>query len=471
MPTRREFMRGCCAAASMGVFASFSRFGLLNALAAAPADYKALVCIFLFGGNDGNNLIVPIAGTPGTGFSYADYFAIRADQSNGGLALTQAQLLPVTAKTAQPLPSGAKDFGFHPALAQIRGLFQQNRVAVVANIGALVEPITRMEYLNKTKQRPDNLFSHSDQQQQWQTAELNGFGTTGWAGRTADKIRTIYDVGQAYPPITTVAGTAIFCTGSQTQPFALAPTTNPATIGLQGYSSPTAQSNARLASLQEMLTFDTGISLIQATSSITSRALQQSSILAGALQGISPLATVFPNTSIGNQLAQVARIIKANQTLGLRRQIFFCSMGGYDTHTSQIGTQNNLMSQLDPAMKALYDATVELGIPDKITTFTLSEFGRTFKPASGAGSDHGWGSHVLVMGGNNVLGGDLYGKLPQFALSGPDDSSSSGRWIPTTAVNQFGATLASWFGVGSADLPAIFTNLANFTTKNLGFLG
>ncbi len=467
MPTRREFMRGCCAAASMGVFASFGRFGLLNALAAAPADYKALVCIFLFGGNDGNNLIVPITDTPAAGFRYSDYFAIRADQSNGGLALTQAQLLPVTAKTAQP--SGAKDFGFHPALAQIHDLFQQNRVAVVANVGALVEPITRTEYLNKTKQRPDNLFSHSDQQQQWQTAELTGFGTTGWAGRTADKIRTIYDVGQTYPPITTVAGTAIFCTGNQTQPFALAPTTNPATIGLQGYSSPTAQSNARLASLQEMLTFDTGISLIQATSSITGRALQQSSILAGALQGIT-LATVFPTTSIGNQLAQVARIIKANQTLGLQRQIFFCSMGGYDTHTSQIGTQNNLMSQLDLAMKAFYDATVELGIPDKITTFTLSEFGRTFKPATGAGSDHGWGSHVLVMG-DAVLGGDLYGILPQFALSGPDDSSSSGRWIPTTAVDQLGATLASWFGVSSTDLPTIFGNLQNFPTQNLGFLG
>jgi uncharacterized protein (DUF1501 family) len=467
MPTRREFMRGCCAAASMGVFASFGRFGLLNALAAAPADYKALVCIFLFGGNDGNNLIVPITDTTTAGFRYSDYFAIRADQSNGGLALTQAQLLPVTTKTAQP--SGAKDFGFHPAMAQVRSLFQQNRVAVVANVGALVEPITRTEYLNKTKQQPANLFSHSDQQQQWQTAELTGFGTTGWAGRTADKIRTIYDGGAQYPPITTVAGTAIFCTGNQTQPFALAPTANPATIGLQGYSSPTAQSTARLASLQQMLTFDTGISLIQATSSITSRALQQGSILAGALQGIT-LITVFPNTSIGNQLAQVARIIKANQTLGLQRQIFFCSMGGYDTHTSQIGTQNNLMSQLDPAMKAFYDATVELNLADKVTTFTLSEFGRTFKPATGAGSDHGWGSHVLVMG-NAVLGGDLYGKLPQFALSGPDDSSSNGRWIPTTAVDQFGATLASWFGVGSADLPAIFTNLANFTTKNLGFLG
>lgn len=466
MATRREFLRGCCSAAAMGVFAGFGRFGLLNALAAAPADYKALVCIFLFGGNDGNNLIVPVTNTPAAGFRYSDYFSIRADQAQGGLGLTQAQLLAVTAKTAQA--SGAKDFGFHPAFAQVSGLFQQNHLAVIANLGVLNQPLTRTEYLNKTKPRPSNLFSHSDQQQQWQTSDPSGFGTTGWAGRAADQIRNIYDVSQVYPPITTVAGTAIFCLGNQTRPFALAPTTNPATIGLQGYASPTAQANARLASLQQTLTFDTGMSLIQATSSITGAALQQSSMLSGALQGVT-LATAFPGTSIGGQLAQVARIIKANQTLGLQRQVFFCSMGGYDTHTTQITDQNNLFTQLDPAMKAFYDATVELGLSDKVTSFTLSEFGRTLKPASGAGSDHGWGSHQLVMGGA-VLGGDLYGKIPQFALNGPDDSSSNGRWIPSTSVDQLGATLARWFGVPDPQLSQIFPNLGNFSTSNLGFL-
>ena len=218
MANRREFIRGCCAAASMGVFAGFSRFGLLNALAAAPADYKALVCIFLFGGNDGNNLIVPMSDSPsvGQGFRYSDYFSIRAAQSGGGLGLTQAELTPtqVQSLTAQPAPSNQNVFAFHPVLTRIRDLFSQNRVAVVTNMGVLKEPITRAQYLSQASLRPANLFSHSDQQQQWQTSDPTGFGTTGWAGRTADKVRTIFDVGQIYPPITTVAGTAIFGSGS-----------------------------------------------------------------------------------------------------------------------------------------------------------------------------------------------------------------------------------------------------------------
>ena len=478
MGTRREFIRGCCAAASMGVFAGFGRFGLLNALAAAPPDYKALVCIFLFGGNDGNNLIVPMSDSPsvGQGFRYSDYFSIRAAQSSGGLGLTQAELTntQVQSLTAQPAPSNQNVFAFHPALVNVRGLFETNKkVAVVANMGVLKEPITRAQYLSQASLRPANLFSHSDQQQQWQTSDPTGFGTTGWAGRTADKARTIFDVGQIYPPITTVAGTAIFCTGSVQQPFALAPTNDPNTIGLAGYTPATTQNSARLASLQQMLTFDTGVQLIQAASSITDRALDQSEILASALRGITPLSTAFPASSIGNQLAQVARILKANATLGLQRQIFFCSMGGYDTHTGQVPDQNNLFSQLDPAMKAFYDATLELTLQDKVTTFTLSEFGRTLKPAAGAGSDHGWGGHQMVMGGA-VLGGNLYGRMPKFVLSGTDplseDSSSLGRWIPSTSVDQFGATLARWFGVPPADLNAIFPNLPKFPTANLGFL-
>jgi len=461
-PSRREFIRGCCAAASMGVFASFSRFGLMNALAQSPADYRALVCIFLFGGNDGNNLVVPMGST--APLNYATYLALRGDPASGGLALAQSgtgALLGINIRTAQ---NGVRDFGLHPALTNIRNLFMNNRVAIVANVGVLFEPLTRNEYRNRLKPIPANLFSHSDQQQQWQTLRPDGFGTTGWGGRTADKVQGL-NVGAQFPPITTVAGTAIFNTGQETHPFALVPGTTP---GLQGFDS-SAAANARLVALQEMLTFDTGINLVQATSSVTGRALQQSATLSAALQG-QTLQTAFPATSIGNQLRQVALIIKVRQALGLSRQIFFCSMGGYDTHSNQLPDQQNLLSQLDAAMKAFYDATLELGVSSRVTTFTLSEFGRTLKPASGAGSDHGWGSHQLILG-DAVLGGDMYGRFPEPAFGGPDDASSNGRWIPSTSIDQFGATLARWFGVAEADLPAVFPNLPKFPTSNLGFMG
>jgi uncharacterized protein (DUF1501 family) len=452
---------GCCAAAA-GLGVTLNPFGLLNALAQG-SGYKAMVCVFLFGGNDGNNVLVPLDGTSvSAGFRYTDYLAFRGDQTNGGLALTQTELLPVTARTAQP--AGGTSFGFHPALAQMRGLFQQNRLAVVANVGALVEPLTRQEYQSRAKRRPANLFSHSDQQQQWQTADLTGFGSTGWGGRIADRVQGIYNVGAQFPPITTVAGTAIFCTGNQTRGFALVPNTTP---GLQGFSG-SAASNARLQSLQELVTLDTGVSLIQATSTITGNALQQSATLAGALQGVT-LQTVFPTTSLGRQLSQIAKIIKVHGALSLNRQMFFCSQGGYDTHSNQIADQNNLLGQLDAALKAFYDATVELGASGDVTTFVVSDFGRALKPASGAGSDHGWASHLLVLG-DSVLGGDVYGRFPQFALSGPDDSSSSGRWIPSTSIDQYGATMASWFGVPAGDLSAVFPNLVNFPTQNLGFM-
>lgn len=462
--SRRDFIRNaCCAAAAMGAFTGFDRFGLMNALAQSPSDYKALVCIFMFGGNDGNNLLAPFDNSGPAGFRYQDYLNIRGAQGSGGLALPQTgggALLPVTARTAS---NGVRNFGLHPALANCKTLFDSNRLAAVANVGVLFQPLTRTEYRNRTKPSPANLFSHSDQQQQWQTSNPSGFGTTGWAGRLADKVEPI-NVGQQFPPITTLAGASIFCTGSQTSAYAMVPGSTP---GLQGFNGSSA-SNARLVALQEMLTFDTGISLVQATNSITGRALQQTATLVNALQGVT-VSTVFPGTSIGSQLLQAAKIIKVRDALALRRQIFFCSMGGFDTHSNQIPDQNNLMTQLDAAIKAFYDATVELGVSSNVTTFTLSEFGRTLKPASGAGSDHGWGSQQILMGGA-VNGGDVYGRLPEFVLNGPEDASSNGRWIPSTSLDQYGATLASWFGVSGSDISAVFPNLANFPTSNLGFM-
>jgi uncharacterized protein (DUF1501 family) len=210
--------------------------------------------------------------------------------------------------------------------------------------------------------------------------------------------------------------------------------------------------------------------LIQAASTVTTNGLQNSQILSNALASSNNLATVFPSTSLGSQLKQVAQILKIQSYLGLSRQVFFCSLGGFDTHGDQLVAQASLFSQLSAALNAFYNATVELNLAQQVTTFTMSDFSRTFQPATDGGTDHAWGSVQMIMGGA-VSGGDIYGTLPTFALGGPDDSGTAGRWIPTTAIDQYGATLACWFGVQRSSLPGIFPNLSNFSTVNLGFLG
>lgn len=281
----------------------------------------------------------------------------------------------------------------------------------------------------------------------------------------ADAIQPVYNASSQFPPITSVAGSAIFGTGLQNNPYAMIPGTTP---GLSGFDS-SAPSTARLQALQQLLTFDTGITLIQAASSITSNSLADSKVLSSALAGAGTLATVFPSTGLGNQLKQVAQILSVRSALGLTRQVFFCSLGGFDTHSNQIAIQGPLLTQLSQAMNAFYSATVELNIAQQVTTFTMSDFSRTFQPASNGGTDHAWGGVQTIMGGA-VQGGDIYGTLPVFALGGPNDAGSNGRWIPTTSIDQYGATLAQWFGVTAANLPSIFPNLANFTNQNLGFV-
>jgi uncharacterized protein (DUF1501 family) len=456
IPSRRKFLNiSCRSLGTLGAASLMSRFSEVNALAqsSCPTDYKALVCIFLFGGNDGNNTVVPISTPSNLANSYSNYAQVR-----GGLALPASSLNVI---------GNSKDdqYGLHPSLTELASLYNNKNVAVMVNVGTLVTPLTQAQYKNQQAAIPSNLFSHLDQQTEWQTSLAQGSGATGWGGRVADAMQGCNTSG--FPTIVSVGGNNLFNTGAQTNP---ATVTAGQVLGLQGFST-SAANTARLSALQSLLTFDNGVSLVQASNAIASSGLNQATVLNQALAGGKALTTVFPNTSFGSQLAQVAKIINVRGQLGMRRQIFFAYLGGFDTHDLELNDQGSGLAQVSQAMKALYDATVEMGTADQVVTFTESDFGRTLQPSGGAtlGTDHAWGSHHFVMGGA-VKGGDIYGTFPTLELSGPDDANNRGVWIPTTSLDQYGGSLATWFGVDSSKLGSVFPNLANFKSPLPAFL-
>ena len=312
-----------------------------------------------------------------------------------------------------------------------------------------------------------SLFSHADQQSQWQSSVSSGASATGWGGRLADHLEG-FNASSGFPVITSVAGTNLFVTGQAASALAIPSTGGLALAGFNGG----AVANARLAAMQAILAADRGNLYVKASGDIAARAQSLSVVVNPILTAAtSQVQALFQgqNAPIAQQLLQVAKLIEARGATGARRQVFFVSLGGFDTHANELATLATLLGQLSPALKAFQDATQLLGVANQVTTFTLSDFGRTFQPASGAGTDHAWGNHHLILGGA-VRGGRLYGRYPVLELSGPDDADTEGRWIPTTSVDQYGATLARWFGASEADLSAIFPNLARFAFPDIGFL-
>jgi uncharacterized protein (DUF1501 family) len=452
--TRRVFLRNLAALSSMGLA---SRLDFLNVVASANAqqstDYKALVCVFMFGGNDGNNTLIPIDGA-----GYGQYAAVRPASS--GINLPQASLLPI-----QPSNVGTP-FGLHPALPELQALFNDRKMAVLANVGTLIQPTSKAQY--NAGLRPLSLYSHADQQAQWQSSISDTVSATGWGGRVADGV-VAFNAASGFPVVTSLDGTVLFTTGTATSPLAI-PTTG--SFALAGYGANGA-GNARLAAVQQLLALSSSSVLVNGANRIGAQALQLSTtvnpILANTNSTVAPLFAAL-KTSTANQLFQVAKMIEARAATGARRQIFFVQLGSFDTHGDQLNRQQNLFAELSPALNAFYDATAALGVGSQVTTFTLSDFGRTLQPASGGGTDHAWGNHHFIIG-DAVHGGAFYGEYPQLVLAGPNDAESEGRWLPTTAVDQYGATLAKWFGVAPADLGVAFPNLAKFPTADLGFIG
>jgi len=467
--TRRAFVYRSFASFGAAVLAC-EHFGLLQALAQA-GDYKALVCIFLFGGNDSGNMLIP----------YDDYATYAAVRQNTGLAIPQSSLLPMN------VPSLGSQCAFHPSLKGLHDLWGQGKVAVVCNVGPLLEPTTSTSYRHGTARLPLNLFSHADQQNQWQTSVANESSTVGWGGRTADKTAQLN--ASALPVVLSAAGTPIFMTGNTEQALALAaaPTRLDAALPLDGFPTP-PDAEARYRAMRDLLQTEQNLTLVRGVSQVTRKALEAQGTLRLVGDPVVPPFPLRPRTNLGNQLEQVAKLISVREALGMRRQIFFCALGGFDTHSGQVATGEptsgmhaDLLAQVGNAMQDFYDATVSLGVASQVVTFTLSDFARTFVPNGNLGTDHAWGSHHIVMGGA-VRGGDFYGVpgangtvFPTLAPAGPDDtdegSGARGRWIPTVAVDQYGATLVAWFGVGNTDLAAVFPNLGRFSSPTLGFLG
>jgi len=476
--SRRNFLRdSACGLSAAALVSSLDKLNIVNATVQqqpeVASDYRALVCIFLFGGNDCNNTIVPLDS------EYNSYFNVR---NGSGLAIPQASLLSLPNSSG----GGGRPFGMHPNLspevanpALAKGLldvWNDQKLAVLFNVGNLVQPLTRAQYL-AGQAKPYQLFSHSDQTTQQQTVVSNTVGQTGWGGRVADLTGAL-NGSVPLPMNISLAGTSLFATGITSRQLAISSTGTLASVlvlNWNGVSS--ANPNNAGSSYRTLLGMDLDSVLVKGASDTTNQALTADA----SLNQTDPVLTaVFPTTSLGNQLKQIAKLIKLRDAAGItmKRQIFFCSLGNFDTHTNQTsgtltGNQGNNFTQLSQGMRAFYDEMVAQGISDKVTTFTQSDFGRTLQPAgSGAasvGTDHAWGNHAFVMGGS-VLGRAFYGTYPVLALGGPDDTDNRGRWIPTTAVDQFAATLASWYGLAPADIPKVFPNLYKFSQQNLGFL-
>ena len=470
--TRRAFLRR---STQLGLAGTALPFALnLAAMGEAAAftatDYKALVCVFLYGGNDYANTVITYDDD-----SYNKYATIRggSGQSGGGIAIAKADLASTLLNPTTALAAG-RQYALHPAMTGLAGLFNAGKAAVQLNVGPLVVPLTRAQYSNSNRTLyplPPKLFSHNDQQSVWQSSSPEG-STVGWGGNLGDL--ALSSNGNSLFTCISVTGNAVFLSGDSALSYQVS---TGGAIAINGVKSNVYGSSAVRGALTALIQQTSPQVLENEYNRVTTRAVTAESQITSGLAGVT-LATAFPTSnSLADQLKMVARLIGARSTLGSKRQVFMVSLGGFDLHDNLVAQQPNLMRRVSEAMTAFYDATVELGVADKVTAFTASDFGRTLS-SNGDGSDHGWGSHHFMVGGA-VKGRAFYGKAPPVSITNTADANDQwhvgqGRLLPSTSVDQYAAILAKWFGVSNTELAGVLPNLSHFGgadyPTDLGFM-
>jgi uncharacterized protein (DUF1501 family) len=450
--SRRKFIAtsGC---AAVGLTTLFSSIINMRAVAAAAMDkrigmasndgYKALVCISLSGGADSHNMLVPRSAQ-----AYNVYAATR-----GNLALPQNDILALNHS-----PVGGNQYGVHPLMPEVRNLFNAGKLAFISNVGTLVEPVTKQQYLSNSKPLPLGLFSHSDQSMHWQTGRPGERKSYGWGGRIADLIQS-QNANQMVSMNISLDGTNQWQMGQQQVEFSMRAT---GTTGIQGFGTNNIYHNMRDAAINNLLDRDYHDLYEKTYMSTFKNAKEGSDVFQQAISTQPDLAGAFSNTPLSQKLRMVARTISARQSLGHQRQTFFVNFAGWDHHDDTLDSQLTMLPELSKGLAEFFQALEAMGMASNVTTFTISDFGRTLT-SNGNGSDHAWGGNMLVMGGD-VMGGHIYGEYPLMEMNGPL-MLPRGVFIPTTSATEYMSELALWFGLSPGDVVDIFPDLPNFTSN------
>ncbi len=462
--SRRAFLHRSSQLAVMGAASGYALglSGLSDALAfESGGGYKALVCVFLLGGNDHANTFIPFDSA-----NYAKYSAIRGGlPADGGIAIERGALANQVLNPIEPQTlTDDMQLALAPTMPRLKARFDEGVMAPLLNVGPLIVPLTRQQFEsgnNSTFPRPAKLFSHNDQQSTWQSGSPEG-SVSGWGGRIGD-FAASSNTNSMFTAIN-ATGNAVFLSGDQVQPYGIS---SNGAIEIRALDRNLYGSSAASQALRELLTNGTGHIFENDYAMANARSIQFSGFVNDALRNVSLSTDFGSGNGLAEQLEIVARLIAARNSLGVTRQVFLVATGGFDTHDGLIGTHEGLLAGVDFALDAFYRSLVEIGVADRVTAFTASDFGRTLS-SNGDGTDHGWGSHHIVLGGS-VAGGQFYGRAPEISVES-DDQVGQGRLLPSTSVDEYSATLASWLGVSPGEIPIVSPNIANFNSPDLGFM-